>query len=91
MRWLLTIPLKIYRLCISPLFPAHCIYTPSCSHYAEQAIARFGLLRGSLLALLRLSRCIGGWFVGGDDPLPEDGSIRGALRHYRRRRRNCRA
>ena len=49
--------LGFYRLCISPLIPGHCRFTPSCSEYAREAILRFGALRGCLLAAWRLLRC----------------------------------
>jgi putative membrane protein insertion efficiency factor len=50
-------PLRLYRRLISPLFPARCRYYPTCSEYAVQAVGRFGILRGSVLALWRLVRC----------------------------------
>jgi hypothetical protein len=50
--------------------PSRCIYMPTCSEYASLAVARFGLIRGSWLALRRLSRCHP-WAEGGFDPVPE--------------------
>lgn len=46
-----------------------CRFSPSCSEYARQAIVRYGLLRGGLLALWRLGRCHP-WSAGGPDPVP---------------------
>ena len=55
---------------ISPLFPARCRYYPTCSQYAVEAVERFGIFKGSLLALSRLLRC-NILFPGGYDPVPE--------------------
>jgi len=51
------------------LFWVTCPLTPSCSAYAREAIARFGLLRGGRLALARLRRCRRGT-VPAEDPVP---------------------
>lgn len=51
--------------------PAHsCRFTPSCSHYCEQAIAQFGILKGGNLCIKRIFRCRPG-AISGHDPLPE--------------------
>ena len=49
--------LRAYQLLFSPMFSGSCRFVPSCSAYAVQAIERFGVLRGSALAIGRLSRC----------------------------------
>jgi len=49
--------LRGYQLTFSPFFAGSCRFVPSCSAYAVDAIARFGVFRGSLLALRRLARC----------------------------------
>jgi len=46
-----------------------CKYHPSCSHYAEQAVRRHGVVRGLGLAGWRLLRC-NPWSRGGYDPVP---------------------
>jgi uncharacterized protein len=46
-----------YQLLLSPLFAGSCRFVPSCSAYAAEAVDRFGVLRGSWLAIRRLSRC----------------------------------
>ncbi len=46
-----------------------CRYSPSCSHYAEEALQRFGTLRGCWLTLKRLLRCAP-WGGEGYDPVP---------------------
>jgi putative membrane protein insertion efficiency factor len=52
-----TMPIKIYQKTVSPLLGARCRYYPSCSQYAVQAIEKFGILRGLVLAVWRLLRC----------------------------------
>jgi len=62
--------IKAYRYVLSPLLGNRCRFYPSCSCYAEEAVTRFGLLRGGWLALRRLLRCHP-WRPGGVDPVPE--------------------
>jgi putative membrane protein insertion efficiency factor len=59
-----------YQLLVSPFLGPVCRYEPSCSHYADQAIARYGLVRGGVLAVRRLFRCHP-FRPGGYDPVPE--------------------
>lgn len=61
--------LRAYRFLISPLLPPACRFHPSCSVYAEQALARHGLWRGGWLAARRVCRCAP-WQAGGYDPVP---------------------
>ena len=56
-RQIVVLPLKLYRLAISPLLGQRCRFYPSCSRYAEQAIKGHGLWRGSYLSVRRLLRC----------------------------------
>jgi putative membrane protein insertion efficiency factor len=58
-----------YQVVISPLLPASCRYTPSCSQYAVEALQRHGALKGSWLAARRLGRCHP-FRAGGYDPVP---------------------
>jgi uncharacterized protein len=60
---------RAYQLLVSPLLPPACRYLPSCSDYALEALAQHGALRGTGLALRRLSRCHP-WGGGGYDPVP---------------------
>ena len=69
MRYLLIGLLRLYRLLISPLYGQVCRYHPSCSAYALQAVTEHGSVRGSWLALRRLTRCHP-WAAGGYDPVP---------------------
>jgi uncharacterized protein len=65
-----TAPVRFYQRAISPGLPARCKYYPSCSEYAVQAVRRYGILRGVVLAGWRLLRC-NPWSHGGVD-LVED-------------------
>ena len=58
-----------YRHCISPLTPAACRYTPTCSQYAVDAIKKYGPFKGGWLALKRILRC-NPWGGSGYDPVP---------------------
>ena len=49
--------IRLYQKFISPLKPACCRFYPTCSSYAMEAISRFGVVRGGLLAFYRLLRC----------------------------------
>lgn len=69
MRYLVAFLIRIYQWTLSPLIGPACRFYPSCSQYAQQAILRFGLLRGGWLALKRLGRCHP-WHPGGFDPVP---------------------
>jgi len=69
LRLLLRLMVRGYRWFIRPVLPAACRFHPSCSEYAEEALARHGLCRGSLLAARRVCRC-GPWHPGGYDPVP---------------------
>jgi len=60
--------LKVYKLALSPLLPPSCRFIPTCSEYAIDAIARYGALRGSGLAVKRLLRCHP-FHPGGYDPV----------------------
>ena len=69
MKRLLLAILWLYRYTISPLLPAACRHTPTCSEYAIEAVTAYGAWYGALLALKRLSRCHP-FARGGYDPLP---------------------
>jgi putative membrane protein insertion efficiency factor len=69
----LTLLIRGYKLLISPLLPPACRFEPTCSRYAEEAIAQHGARRGVVLAAKRLLRCRPGC-PGGYDPVPVDAS-----------------
>jgi putative membrane protein insertion efficiency factor len=61
--------IRLYQFFLSPWVGNHCRFHPTCSEYASTAIGKYGSLRGSWLALRRLSRCHP-WHPGGADPIP---------------------
>jgi len=56
MRFVLTLPIKVYQKYISPLFAPRCKYYPSCSTYTELAITEFGI-KGLFMGVYRFVRC----------------------------------
>jgi putative membrane protein insertion efficiency factor len=72
---------RFYKAFLSPVLhaisPSRCLYLPTCSEYAYTAVSRFGMARGSWLALRRFARCHP-WGKGGLDPVPERNSSGGA-------------
>lgn len=61
--------IKAYQYLISPMLGPSCRYTPTCSEYAEQAVKKYGPLKGGWLGVKRIGRCHP-WHDGGYDPLP---------------------
>jgi len=61
--------IAVYRRFMSPLMVSRCRFYPSCSAYAQEALATHGLLRGSWLAIRRIGRCHP-WNPGGVDHVP---------------------
>lgn len=61
--------IRLYQLCISPLFPPCCRYYPTCSHYAIEALQKYGAIKGSALTIKRIARCTP-LHAGGYDPVP---------------------
>jgi len=73
MRWialLMRALIRAYQLFLSPILPPSCRFEPSCSHYAAEAIALHGPVRGGWLAVRRLLRCQPWSGHGGYDPVP---------------------
>ena len=61
--------IRSYQAVISPMLPASCRYTPSCSAYAAEAVERYGAVRGGWMAARRIARCHP-FTPGGYDPVP---------------------
>jgi uncharacterized protein len=68
--WALLALVSFYRIFLSHFFGGACKFEPSCSKYAQEAIARHGARRGVVLALKRLGRCRP-FTKGGFDPVPD--------------------
>ncbi len=62
-------PVVFYQYAISPLLPATCRFTPTCSEYTRQAIMKHGILKGTKLSAKRIARCHP-WGGSGYDPVP---------------------
>ena len=62
---------RLYRAMVRPLLPPSCRYTPSCSEFALEALARHGAVRGGWLTMRRIVRCHP-WGGFGYDPVPGD-------------------
>ena len=60
--------IRVYRRYLSPMLPAACRYTPSCSLYTLQAIEKYGVLWGVPMGVLRVLRCHP-FARGGFDPV----------------------
>jgi putative membrane protein insertion efficiency factor len=69
----LSAPIRLYRVLISPMMPASCRFTPTCSAYALEALHAHGPAKGAFLALRRILRCHPITWLGGSsgfDPVP---------------------
>lgn len=69
MKTLLLMILRFYKRYISPMLGQNCRFSPTCSEYAYIAIERYGAMKGSLLAVKRISRCHP-FHPGGIDNVP---------------------
>lgn len=61
--------IRFYQKYISPLKPPCCRFVPTCSEYALEAIQKYGPVKGSWLAVKRISKCHP-FHKGGYDPVP---------------------
>lgn len=61
--------IKSYKFVISPILPSSCRFYPTCSSYTIEAIEKFGVGKGSVLAVKRIFKCHP-FHPGGYDPVP---------------------
>lgn len=73
-RALLLAGIGFYRAVLSGWMGGQCRFAPTCSHYADEAIRRFGATKGSLMAIWRVLRC-NPYGKGGFDPLPHNRDV----------------
>ncbi len=66
---LLILPIRGYQIFISPLLPASCRFTPTCSQYCKEALLKHGPIIGLGLCVWRILRC-NPWGGHGEDPVP---------------------
>lgn len=66
---LVALPVRAYRMVLSPWLGVNCRYQPTCSAYALEALEKHGAIRGGWLALRRILRCHPGG-GSGYDPVP---------------------
>ena len=68
MKCFLILLIRSYRLLLSPILPAACRFQPTCSEYAEEALAKYGAVKGAYFVLRRVGRCHP-WGGSGYDPV----------------------
>ncbi|MGA0419062.1 MAG: membrane protein insertion efficiency factor YidD [Phycisphaerales bacterium] len=66
---LLILGIRGYQRTLGPLLGGRCRFSPTCSNYGLEAIARHGALRGAHLTVRRICRCHP-WGPHGEDPVP---------------------
>jgi uncharacterized protein len=66
--------IRFYQETYSRVMPPSCRFTPSCSQYTYESIAKFGLLKGVWSGIKRLARCHP-LNPGGYDPVPDKWSF----------------
>lgn len=75
MKRMVLAPVRAYGRWISPLLPRRCKYEPTCSAYAIEAVERFGVIRGTVLACWRILRC-NPFSHGGFDPVRDEFTLK---------------
>jgi len=67
-RYLFTIPIKIYQLLLSPFLGKNCRFEPTCSYYSIKSINKYGVIKGTRLSIQRILKCHP-WGGSGYDPI----------------------
>lgn len=67
---ILQAPIRAYQLILSPWIGGQCRFTPTCSHYALEALETHGPVKGLYLSVKRVCRCNPWGGRGGHDPVP---------------------
>lgn len=62
--------IRIYQTILSPLFPSSCRFNPTCSQYSIEALKKYGIWKGTILTIKRISKCHP-WGGQGHDPVPD--------------------
>ena len=70
MRKIISAIIGVYRYLISPILGPSCRFSPTCSEYAQTAVMRFGVFKGSWIAIKRIVSCHP-WGKSGYDPVPD--------------------
>lgn len=66
--WFCVSLIRVYQVALSPLFPPHCRFIPTCSQYAVESLERYGPFKGLYRTIRRLLRCHP-FHSGGFDPV----------------------
>ena len=69
MKRVVILAIRVYQIALSPFLPTSCRYSPTCSHYSQEAVQQYGTTKGVWLGLKRLARCHP-WGGKGFDPVP---------------------
>ncbi|MHA6267498.1 membrane protein insertion efficiency factor YidD [uncultured Aliiroseovarius sp.] len=69
--FILSLPIRAYRMIFSPWVGFNCRYQPTCSAYALEALQKHGAIKGGWLAAKRIARC-NPWGSCGFDPVPDN-------------------
>ncbi|MEM8801991.1 MAG: membrane protein insertion efficiency factor YidD [Pseudomonadota bacterium] len=67
---IVAVPVRFYRLVISPMISTSCRFHPTCSAYALEALEKHGAIKGGWLAIKRIARCHP-WGGSGIDNVPD--------------------
>ena len=62
--------IRIYQTIFSPLFPSSCRFNPTCSQYSIEALKKYGIWKGTILTIKRISKCHP-WGGQGHDPVTD--------------------